>query len=103
MKVLVSFVMIFWVSIHAYAGEMRIWGLSEPPGNFIDENGEFVGLSVDIAREIQKRVGKKDKIEMIPWKRIYKIVLREPAALPAELLNTLKQGCAEPVFSFFPT
>ena len=77
-KLSVITVMLCMMTIFIYAEELRIWGLSEPPGNFMNEQGEFVGLAVDIVREIQQRVGNKDKIEMIPWKRIYNTALNEP-------------------------
>ncbi len=66
------------VSNNVYAEELRLWGPSEPPGNFMNEHGDFVGLSIDIVREIQQRVSNTDKIEMVPWKRIYKTALKEP-------------------------
>jgi polar amino acid transport system substrate-binding protein len=78
MKKLFVFATIWLISICGYAAELRIWGPSEPPGNFTDEHGEFVGLSVDVVREIQQRVGNTDSIEMVPWKRIYKTALKEP-------------------------
>ena len=62
----------------AYAGEMRIWTATEPPGNFVDENGEITGLSVDYVREIQQRIGNTDDIKMIPWTRIYQTALKTP-------------------------
>ena len=77
-KLSIITVMLCMITIFIYAEELRIWGLSEPPGNFMNEQGEFVGLAVDIVREIQQRVGNKDKIEMIPWKRIYNTALNEP-------------------------
>lgn len=70
--------LILVVGTNACAEELRIWGLSEPPGNFMDKNGDFVGLSVDVVKEIQRRVGNTDKIEMMPWKRIYETALRKP-------------------------
>ncbi len=78
MKKWFVFTIICMMSIRVYAEELRIWGPSEPPGNFIDEQGEFVGLSVDVVREIQQRIGNTDTIEMVPWKRIYTSALKEP-------------------------
>ena len=62
----------------AYAGEMRIWTATEPPGNFVDENGEIAGMSVDYVREIQRRIGNTDNIEMVPWRRIHQTALKKP-------------------------
>ncbi len=77
-KILVMAAMIFVINTCLYAEELRIWGPSEPPGNFMNEHGEFVGLAVDTIQEIQQRVGNTDNIEMLPWKRIYKTALKEP-------------------------
>jgi polar amino acid transport system substrate-binding protein len=84
-------VMFSTIIISAYAEELRIWGLSEPPGNFMNEHGEFVGLSVDIVREIQQRVGNTDKIEMLPWRRIYKTALKKPNIVFFSVARTLKR------------
>jgi polar amino acid transport system substrate-binding protein len=78
-KILYCMIVMFWaIRVSAYADELRIWTLSEPPGNFVDENGEITGLSVDYVREIQQRIGNTDDIQMIPWTRIYQTALRKP-------------------------
>ena len=78
-RILCWVVVIVWtLSFSAYADELRIWTLSEPPGNFAGENGEITGLSVDYVREIQQRIGNTDDIKMIPWTRIYQTALRKP-------------------------
>lgn len=78
-RILCWVVVIVWtLSFSAYADELRIWTLSEPPGNFAGENGEITGLSVDYVREIQQRIGNTDDIKMIPWTRIYRTALRKP-------------------------
>ncbi len=78
MKKLLVFTIICMISTRVYADELRLWGPSEPPGNFMDEQGEFVGLSVDVVREIQQRIDNTNPIEMVPWQRIYTTALREP-------------------------
>jgi polar amino acid transport system substrate-binding protein len=47
-----------------------------PPLNYV-EDGVLVGPSVEIVREIQKRVGSNEKIEVYPWARAYKMALEE--------------------------
>ncbi len=90
-KISTMVVMILTMNISLYAGELRIWAPSEPPGNFINEQGEFVGLAVDIVQEIQQRVGNTDTIEMLPWKRIYKIALKEPNLVFFSAARTLER------------
>jgi len=77
-QVLLMFFFVVFSNAVSSAAELRIWTLSEPPGNFVSANGEITGLSVDIVREIQQRIGNTDKIEMIPWNRIYKTALKVP-------------------------
>jgi polar amino acid transport system substrate-binding protein len=71
-------IIVLAMNLPAYAKELRIWTLSEPPGNFVGENGELTGLTVDYVHEIQKRIGNTDDIDLLPWKRIYRTALREP-------------------------
>ncbi|MBI9092773.1 MAG: ABC transporter substrate-binding protein [Desulfobacterium sp.] len=52
--------------------------LEEPPGSFTDQNGKLTGLSVDMVREIQTRVGNADPIRVYPWARTYQNALRRP-------------------------
>ena len=47
-----------------------------PPLNYLD-NGTLVGPSVEIVKEIQKRVGSKEQIQVYPWARAYKMALEE--------------------------
>jgi polar amino acid transport system substrate-binding protein len=47
-----------------------------PPLNYV-EDGELVGPSVEIVKEIQRRVGSHEPIKVYPWARAYKMVLEE--------------------------
>jgi polar amino acid transport system substrate-binding protein len=47
-----------------------------PPLNYV-KDGVLVGPSVEIVREIQRRVGSSDPIEVYPWARAYKMALEE--------------------------
>jgi len=42
-----------------------------PPINYLDQ-GKVKGLSVDVVNEIQRRLGRKDPIELMPWTRAYR-------------------------------
>jgi len=56
--------------------EMSILTENLPPLNYVEE-GVLVGPSVDIVREIQKRLGSDEQIEVYPWARAYKMALEE--------------------------
>ena len=47
-----------------------------PPLNYV-QDGILVGPSVEIVREIQKRVGSREEIQVYPWARAYQMALQE--------------------------
>jgi polar amino acid transport system substrate-binding protein len=68
---------IFLLSGHsALSAEMTILTENLPPLNYV-ENGVLVGPSVEIVKEIQRRVGSKEPIQVYPWARAYKMALEE--------------------------
>ena len=58
------------------SAELTILTENLPPLNYVD-NGALVGPSVEIVKEIQKRVGSKEQIQVYPWARAYKMALEE--------------------------
>lgn len=56
--------------------ELTILTENLPPLNYV-ENGVLVGPSVEVVREIQKRVGSKEQIQVYPWARAYKMALTD--------------------------
>lgn len=56
--------------------ELTILTENLPPLNYL-ENGVLVGPSVEVVREIQKRVGSQEPIQVYPWSRAYKMALEE--------------------------
>jgi len=68
---------ILLVSFNAVASdELTILTENLPPLNYLD-NGKLVGPSVEIVQEIQRRLSSKEKIQVYPWARAYKIALDE--------------------------
>lgn len=60
----------------ALSDNMTILTENLPPLNYV-EDGVLAGPSVEIVREIQRRVGSNEPIEVYPWARAYKIALEE--------------------------
>ena len=58
------------------AEELTILTENLPPLNYVD-NGELLGSSVESVREIQKRIGSDEPIQVYPWARAYKLALEE--------------------------
>jgi len=68
---------IFLLAGHsALSAELTILTENLPPLNYVD-NGVLVGPSVEIVREIQRRVGSEEPIQVYPWARAYKMALEE--------------------------
>jgi polar amino acid transport system substrate-binding protein len=78
MKKLFLFVaFMFLVSVQpVMSTELTILTENLPPLNYL-KDGELVGPSVEIVKEIQKRVGSTDKIQVYPWARAYQMALEE--------------------------
>ena len=57
----------------------------------------MTGLSVEIVREILRRIGQPDTIEMVPWARGYKLALTDANTA---LFSTTRLPRREPLFSW---
>jgi len=60
----------------AFCAELTILTENLPPLNYI-ENDVLVGPSVEIVKEIQRRVGSAEQIKVYPWARAYKMALEK--------------------------
>jgi polar amino acid transport system substrate-binding protein len=60
----------------ALCEELTILTENLPPLNYID-NGVLVGPSVEIVKEIQKRVSSEEQIQVYTWARAYKMALED--------------------------
>ena len=60
----------------AFSSELKILTENLPPLNYI-KDGMLVGPSVEIVKEIQKRVGYHEPIQVYPWARAYQMALEQ--------------------------
>jgi polar amino acid transport system substrate-binding protein len=68
---------VFLVSVQpVLSAELTILTENLPPLNYL-KDGVLVGPSVEIVKEIQRRVGSSEKIKVYPWARAYELVLEE--------------------------
>lgn len=67
---------------------LTIGTVEEPPGNFIDPEGNITGLSVDFVREIQRRTGNTDPIEMLPGARLMQLARHQRNVVVFSLSRT---------------
>jgi len=76
-KILITFfAFLAIVPFSSPAAELTILTKNLPNLNYL-ENGKLVRYSVDIIKEIQKRVGSTDEIKVFPWARAFKTALKE--------------------------
>ncbi len=68
----------FLTSSLVNAAEMSIFAPEEPPLGYTNADGAFTGVSVDVVKAIQKRVGNTDEIQVVPWSRAYYYGLQKP-------------------------
>lgn len=59
-----------------FSAELTILTENLPPLNYV-KDGMLVGPSVEIVKEIQRRVGSHAKIQVYPWARAYKMALED--------------------------
>jgi polar amino acid transport system substrate-binding protein len=76
-KLFVIVASVLLVSVQpAVSAELTILTENLPPLNYV-QDGELVGPSVEIVKEIQRRVGSHEQIKVYPWARAYKMALEE--------------------------
>jgi polar amino acid transport system substrate-binding protein len=73
-----------WLPAEALPGKtpaapapLKIYTENNPPGNYLD-GGKPAGMAVDLVREILRRRGEPDTIQVVPWARGYSLALTEP-------------------------
>ena len=79
--IIVAFFAAFTAMVSYARADLLINTLEEPPGSFTDRNGNVTGVTVDVVREIQRRLGNRAPIRIHPWARTYQNVLTQPNVL----------------------
>lgn len=64
-----------------FAQGLSIYCEDDTPMQFVGADGKLTGFTIEIVREIQKRVGNKDPIHMVPWARGLANLNNEPNSL----------------------
>ena len=69
---------ILFSTIYLNANELRIITNEEPPTNYLDENQEIVGITVDVVKKLKEELKLDTQIEFMPWTKAYNIALEKP-------------------------
>ena len=75
---------------------LKLYTENAPPSSY-KEDGQLKGFSIDIVREILRRIGQPDTIEMVPWARGYKLTLSDANTA---LFSTSRLPQRETLFSW---
>jgi len=76
-RLLVIIASVFLISVQpVFSKQLTILTENLPPLNYL-RNGVLVGPSVEIVKEIQRRVGSHEEIRVYPWARAYKMALED--------------------------
>jgi polar amino acid transport system substrate-binding protein len=76
-KLFVIVASMFLISVQpVLSAELTILTENLPPLNYL-KDGVLVGPSVEIVKEIQRRVGSHEQIKVYPWARAYKMALED--------------------------
>jgi len=73
-----------------FSAELTILTENLPPLNYL-RNDVLVGPSVEIVREIQRRVGSNEMIEVFPWARAYQLALENKNVVLFGMTHTTKR------------
>jgi polar amino acid transport system substrate-binding protein len=79
--------MVFVVSNFCHA-ELLILGEESPPGEYLDENGNPAGVTIDLVNDLMRRQGITATINILPWKRAYHMGLHESNVVLLETTRT---------------
>jgi len=64
-----------------FSSELRIYTEISGQVQYLDNNNILTGSSVEMVREIQKRIGNDSQIQVVPWSRGYKELNSGPCVL----------------------
>ncbi len=80
-----------FLSANLSAQNLSIYCEDVRPAQYIGVDGKLAGFAVEIVQEIQKRVGNKDLIQMVPWARGIEKLKHEPNSLLFSMARTAER------------
>lgn len=78
-------------------GAFRVVTEEFPPYNYTTDDGAIVGISTEIVREILRRTGQPDRIEVMPWVDGYRLAREEDNIV---LFSTTRSPMREKLFKW---
>lgn len=91
-KKVLTLAIISAMSIIALNAQLTIYCEDDPPFQIVNKDGSLSGLTVDVCKEIQKRVGSTDKIQVVPWARGLNEVNTKPNTILFSMTRTAERN-----------
>ena len=86
---------VLWVALAALAlpaQSLTIYCEEDPPMQIKNADGSLTGMTVELVREIQKRVGNQDPIQMVPWARGLEALESQPNTILFSMGRTAERN-----------
>lgn len=108
-RLLIALLLSVGLSGLALSQPLTILCEDDPPDQFLSSDGKLSGYTIDLVREIQRRVGTHDPIAMVPWARGYKMIQEDPNTVLFQIVWTPERNdlfkwlgpIKETVFGFY--
>jgi polar amino acid transport system substrate-binding protein len=95
LKVCLAVLLSLLPALPSRAQIQEIFTEEDPPYSFIQADGTVNGAGVEIVREVQKRIGNTDPIQVVPWARAYLSIQKRPNVVVFTMSRTKAR---EPLF-----
>ena len=85
------------VSFSAQAQSLKFFTEHSPPGEYLDQDGQVKGATVELIRILQQRLQDEGPIEIYPWARAMQLASQEPYSV---LFETVRNELREDKFQW---
>ena len=89
---LFPFICALFFSANLFAQGLSIYCEDDMPLQFVGANGKLTGFSIEIVNEIQRRVGNKNDIQLVPWARGLANLNTEPNSMLFTMARTAERN-----------
>ena len=93
-RVILFSAMHYLFTVEAVAGSVssvRLLTEHSPPGQFLNEQGEVTGVTAELIKQVQSRVGESGAIELMPWGRALSIARNSSNTALFETVRTAER------------
>ncbi len=70
------------------AEPLKILCENDPPNQFVASDGQLAGYTIEVVREIQRRIGGDEPIQLVPWARGWEWIRTQPNVVLFQMTRT---------------